>query len=215
MSISSTQVLILSPFELHRAAWLALLAGQPGIEAAGTAAGLDEIASFQSVPGPHTLLVDVQSLQPDLVQKLHVELPNCGLLFLVQDDQLEEISALLKAGATGVVSRNQAASDLSRAIIAAGRGELVLPAKIAIQSLLFLAGNDPAQNGSLEPLTLRENDVLALLAQGQTNKDIAQALFLSVRTVEAHMRTIFGKIGVRSRTEAALWAVRQGYGWGS
>lgn len=215
MSISSTQVVIFSPFELHRAAWLALLTGQPGIEITGSLANIEDIASFQPVAGPLTLLVDVQTPHPDFVQKLHIELPGCGLLFLMQDDQLEKIVALLKAGATGIVSRNQAAGDLSRAIIAAGRGELVLPAKIAIQSLLFLAGNDPAQNGLLEPLTSRESDVLTLLAQGHTNKDIAQALFLSVRTVEAHMRTIFGKIGVRSRTEAALWAVRQGFGQGS
>ncbi len=211
MSIFSTRVLILSPYVLHRAAWLALLTGQPGIEVAGTFSSLDEIASFQRVPAPCTLLVDVESVQPEFVLKLQTGLPGCGLLFLVQDDQLEEILALLKAGATGVVSRNQETGDLSRAIIAASRGELVLPAKIAIQSLLFLAGNDPAQIGPMEPLTSRENDVLGLLAQGQTNKDIAQTLFLSVRTVEAHMRTIFDKIGVRSRTEAALWAVRQGF----
>jgi NarL family two-component system response regulator LiaR len=212
MGISSTQVVIFSPYELHRAAWRALLTGQPGIDVVGSLAGLDEIASFQLDPGPCTCLVDLLTPQPEFVHKLHAVLPGCGLLFLVEDDPLEKIWALLKAGGTGIVSRNQAAADLSRAIIAAGRGELVLPAKIAIQSLLFLAGNDSAQNGPSEPLTSRENDVLTLLAQGQTNKDIAQALFLSVRTVEAHMRTIFGKIGVRSRTEAALWAVRQGFG---
>ena len=210
----STQVLIFSPLALHRAAWLALMTGQPGIEAIGSLACLEEVAPFQPVTGPMTLLVDVQIVQPDLVQKLHTAFPGCGLLFLVQEDRLEEIVALIKAGATGLISRNQTEGDLSRAIIAAGRGELVLPSKLAVQSLLFLAGNESSQS-PLEPLTLREKDVLALLAQGQTNKDIAQSLFLSVRTVEAHIHTIFRKIEVRSRTEAALWGVRQGYGQGS
>lgn len=214
MHTTSTRVLIFSPFELHRVAWLALLTGQPGIEVTGSIASKEEATSFQPGTGPLTLLVDVQTVQPDLVQKLSAAFPGCGLLFLVQDDRLEEIVALIKAGATGLISRNQSEGDLSRAIIAAGRGELVLPARLAVQSLLFLAGNEAVQ-GPIEPLTLREKDVLALLAQGQTNKDIAQALFLSVRTVEAHIRTIFSKIEVRSRTEAALWAVRQGYGQGS
>ena len=62
------------------------------------------------------------------------------------------------------------------------------------------------------PLSERETEVLRLLAQGHTNKDIAQALILSVRTVEAHLRNIFAKLGVNSRTEAALWAVQHGYG---
>jgi DNA-binding NarL/FixJ family response regulator len=60
-------------------------------------------------------------------------------------------------------------------------------------------------------LTEREQEVLSFLAQGYTNKDIAQALFLSVRTVEAHLRNIFGKLGVTSRTEAALWAVNHDF----
>ena len=58
----------------------------------------------------------------------------------------------------------------------------------------------------------QETEVLGLLARGLTNKDIAQSLMLSVRTVEAHLRSIFGKLAVGSRTEAALWAVRHGYG---
>ena len=64
----------------------------------------------------------------------------------------------------------------------------------------------------IEPLSDREMEVLRLLAQGLTNKAIAQSLILSVRTVEAHLRSIFGKLGVHSRTEAALWAVKHGYG---
>jgi two-component system, NarL family, response regulator LiaR len=61
-------------------------------------------------------------------------------------------------------------------------------------------------------LSAREAEVLGLLARGLTNKGIAQTLFLSVRTIEAHLRSIFAKLGVRTRTEAALWAVGHGYG---
>src|SRR3972149_4536137 len=64
----------------------------------------------------------------------------------------------------------------------------------------------------VEPLSDREAEVLRLLAQGLTNKDMAQTLMLSVRTVEAHRRSIYGKLGARARTEAALWAVKHGHG---
>lgn len=214
MSTSATRVLIYSPFALHRAAWLALLSGQPGIEAIGSAGCLEELVPFKSLSGQLTLLAEAETVPPDFVHETQRILPGCGVLFLVQDDRLEAVIALLKTGATGFVLRNQSTGDLSKAIIAVGRGELVLPESIAVQSLLFLSENQ-AVEGLLEPLTPREQEVLGLLAEGQNNKDIAQSLFLSVRTVEAHLRTIFGKIGVRSRTEAALWAVRQGYAKGS
>ncbi|HET7376275.1 MAG TPA: response regulator transcription factor, partial [Anaerolineae bacterium] len=70
----------------------------------------------------------------------------------------------------------------------------------------------PAHSASIGLLTEREIEVLRLLAQGSTNKDIAQTLILSVRTIDAHLRSIFAKLNVRSRTEAALWAARYGYG---
>jgi DNA-binding NarL/FixJ family response regulator len=77
--------------------------------------------------------------------------------------------------------------------------------------LAVLAHGDRTERHPIDPLTEREAEVLRLLAQGLTNKDIAQALIISVRTVEAHLRNIYAKLGVDSRTEAALWSVRNGY----
>ncbi len=102
--------------------------------------------------------------------------------------------------------------DLVRGIIAAGRGEIALPPDVATGALTALARGEAGSGGLLEPLSERERDVLYLLAQGMTNKDIAHSLMLSVRTVEAHLRSVFDKLGVRSRTEAALWAVKRGFG---
>jgi DNA-binding NarL/FixJ family response regulator len=118
----------------------------------------------------------------------------------------------LQAGANGCVARDDPVGDLARAVIAAGRGEIVLPPAIAARALLVLARGGPTTDTLIEPLSDREVEVLRLLADGHTNKDIAQALLISVRTVEAHLRSIYGKLNVRSRTEAVLWAVRRGYG---
>ena len=102
--------------------------------------------------------------------------------------------------------------DLARAIIAAGRGELVLPQSVSGRALAALTRGVVIRADLVEPLSKREVEVLHYLAGALTNKDIAQTLFLSVRTVEAHLRNIYGKLGVDTRTEAAIWAVRNGYG---
>ena len=83
---------------------------------------------------------------------------------------------------------------------------------IAGRALAAMARGETVGETLVEPLSDRETEVLRLLAQGLTNKDMAQTLILSVRTIEAHLRNIFGKLGVTSRTEAALWATKYGYG---
>ena len=154
------------------------------------------------------------------MRRLRAAAPDCGQLFLVGSYDLAEIIPLLQGGATGCVSREDSVGDLARAVVAAGRGEIVLPPTIAARALAALARGEPAggptarssDGGLLEPLSEREMEVLRSLARGHTNKDIAQTLVLSVRTVEAHLRSIYGKLGVGTRIEAALWAVKRGYG---
>jgi len=202
--------LIYASAALHREAWRALLADQPSIVIGGLLADALHLAAFPQTDRPTTLLIDLPAPQPDVIKTLKDTRPKLGLLVLVSAYDLAEIIPLLKAGATGCISRDETVGDLARAIIAAGRGELVLPLSIATQALLMLARGEPIESGPIEPFTDREVDVLRLLGQGLTNKDIAQTLILSVRTVDAHLRSIFAKLGVHSRTEAALWMVKHG-----
>ncbi len=207
-----TQLMIIAQAALYRAAWSALLANQPDIEITGVAQTIAELATATET-SPLTILIDFPPPLPPLIQQLHTNYPAAGLLVLVDDYDLDQILLLLQAGATGCISRDESVADLARAIIAVGRGEFWLPPVIAGRALAALArGETPGGDQLIEPLTDRETDVLRLLAQGLTNKDIAQTLILSVRTVEAHLRNIFGKLNVTSRTEAALWATRHGYG---
>ncbi len=99
-----------------------------------------------------------------------------------------------------------------RALIAVGRDELALPEQVAGDVLIALARDQHPGSGLVEELTDREREVLNQLAMGSTNKDIAQQLMISVRTVEAHLRSVYAKLNVSSRTEAVLWAVQNGYG---
>ncbi|GAB4577436.1 MAG: response regulator transcription factor [Anaerolineales bacterium] len=207
-----TRLVILAPSALYREAWRALLTPQPDIVVVGAISHAESLAGFPPASSPTTLLVDWPQPTPDFARQLRTAAPEYGLLFFVPTYHVVEIVPLLQAGATGCISRDDTVGDLSRAIIAAGRGELVLPPTMAAQALLALARGQALNQNPTEALSEREMEIVRLLAHGQTNKDIAQTLILSVRTVEAHLRSIFAKLGVRSRTEAALWAVKQGYG---
>lgn len=219
---STTRLIILASAALYREAWSALLCDRPYISLVGAGQDLAETNTFLAPGQPTTILIDQPSPTPELAFQLRAAAPDCGLLFLVQAYHLGEIVALLQAGATGCITRDDSVTDLTRAIIAAGRGEIVLPATIASQVLSSLVNttralaaltHSQARGDSLEEaLSQRETDILDLLGRGLTNKDIAQTLIISVRTVEAHLRNIYDKLGVHSRTEAALWAVQYGYG---
>jgi two-component system, NarL family, response regulator LiaR len=100
--------------------------------------------------------------------------------------------------------------ELLAAIRQVARGETFLPSSIAKQVVTELAARSESRAQPAEPLADREREVLLLLAQGLSNKDIAQKLYLSVRTVEGHLANVYGKLRVKSQTEAALWAAQRG-----
>ena len=158
------------------------------------------------------ILVDVAHSSSMLATELSQAAPETGLLFLVESYDLETILPLIRAGATGCISRNAGRAQLVRALIAVGRDELALPEQVAGDVLIALARDQHPGGGLIEELTEREREVLNQLAMGSTNKDIAQELMISVRTVEAHLRSVYMKLDVNSRTEAVLWAVQNSYG---
>ena len=204
-----TRVAILSPAALPREAWKALLSVQHGIVVAGDAAEAEALAGMAHPDGNGCVLLDAG---PDAAATLR-QVSRKGLdwrvLVLVDACEVSQIVALIRAGAMGVVRRDDTLAQLVSGLVAAARGELVLPGPLAPEVLAQLMG-DRAETASSSSLSPREADVLRLLAQGMTNKHIAQELLLSVRTVEAHLRAIYDKLGVASRTEAVLWAVRHG-----
>lgn len=210
-ALAVTKVVILAEALLPRLAWEALLSPQPGLELWGTAANLNVLLALPMSDRQTAVLLDLKEpLQPQVLQ-IAEAVPNVGLLCLVDTYDLSQIVALLQAGAAGVLSRNASLPELSRALIAASRGEIVLPPELASRALTVMARGGLGPQKNIDSLTERERQVLVLLAKGMTNKDIAQTLFLSVRTVEAHLRNVYGKLDVASRTEAVLWAVQHGF----
>jgi DNA-binding NarL/FixJ family response regulator len=120
----------------------------------------------------------------------------------------EKVHAALQAGAIGYVLKDAEADEVAAAIRAAHRGEVYLAPAAARQLAKSL--RDPRSDADRESLTDREREVLVLVAKGESNKAIGQELSISERTARTHVSNILGKLGLGSRTQAALWAIREG-----
>ena len=149
------QVIIVAQATLYGAAWAALLADQPNIDVAGVVINAAaDVTAYLGSSSSATLLVDFPPPLLPLIQQLQTNYPNFGLLVLVDNYDLDQLLPLLRAGATGCISRDESVADLARAIIAVGRGEIWLPPAVAGVALLMAFGRRGLLGGYLEFLGL-------------------------------------------------------------
>jgi DNA-binding NarL/FixJ family response regulator len=134
--------------------------------------------------------------------------PDIEVVALTSFIEEDKIHGALQAGATGYLLKDAAATEVAAAIRAAHHGEMRLAPAVARRLAESLRA--PTREKPIEPLTEREREVLGLVAQGKANKEIARQLEISERTVRTHVSSILGKRGLGSRTQAALYAVREG-----
>jgi two-component system response regulator DegU len=135
---------------------------------------------------------------------IHADHPEIALIILSVYDDDQYVHAAITAGASGYLLKTVEATELRDSVTRVANGETALSPPVARTVLSWVAHPEP----EAPQLSQRERQVLELAAQGASNRTIASALFLSTRTVEAHMRSIFDKLGVSSRTEAVTYAVR-------
>ena len=216
-----TTVVIADDHTLVREGTSRMLQAQSDIvvlgEAADGAAAVEACLKLQ----PHVVLLDIR--MPALngieaARAIRDQAPNVATVVLTAYDEDEYVSAAIKAGASGYLLKTVRASELIEAVRRVRMGEVVLHPAIARKlARLFVKNLDSTAEEQL--LTQRERDILKLVCQGELNKEIASELGLSVRTVEGHLNAILGKLSVRSRTEAAMYAASKGWftenGWSS
>ena len=135
--------------------------------------------------------------------------PRTKVLVLSQYEDREYIRRFLKIGVSGYVLKKSAGTDLTGAIRAAFRGGLVLDPEVAREAMQD-AGRDGAAGDPYESLTDREKQVLKLVAEGHSNKEIADLLNISVKTAMSHREHVMDKLGLHSRTELIKFALREG-----
>lgn len=148
----------------------------------------------------------------DATREIKAQAPGVRVLVLTAYDDDPYIFALLRAGADGYILKNADADDIVRAVKSVAAGGKVLDPAVAARVVAQMSSGKPAGAADqVEPLSEREIDVLRLAAEGLTNKAIGQTLQISDRTVQGHLASIYGKLGVASRTEAVTKALKLGW----
>ena len=148
-----------------------------------------------------------RALQRREPRRVHQSCPSTAIVALTAHDEEAYVLALLDAGASGYLSKASRGQQVVQAVRAAAAGETVLSGSVAASVTRRALGGDAHTRAAL---TTRELDVLRAAARGLGNKQIAVELSMSARTVQTHLTRVFAKLGVGSRTEAVLVAMRQG-----
>lgn len=175
----------------------------------GLTALLREVPSVEVLEEGSAQVLLVDSGVPDL-EDLLARWRSLSLrpLVVAPEENPDEAERLLHLGAKGYVSLASPLPELVECVLEVARGEAGLPARLAKRLLSRMTGASPSQT-LVEPLSEREREILSWLCQGFSNKAIAQKLYLSVRTVEGHLANLYAKLGVNSRTQAALVGLEQ------
>ena len=212
--MTPVRVLLVDDQALFREALATLLEVRPEIDVVGEAGNgaeaLDRVAELR----PDVVLMDLHMPVLDGVgatRRLRVEHPAVRVLALTTFDDDEDVFSALRAGAVGYLLKDVNSDRLVEALLAAQRGESVLQPSVAakvVARFARLPEDDaaPRPQPLVVPLSDRELEVLRLLADGSSNREIAGALFLAEGTVKNHVTNVLAKLGARDRTQAALRA---------
>ena len=209
------RVLIADDHVLVREGTRQLLEREDDIEVVAEAADGEEAVELATNTQPDIAIIDIAMPKLNGIEatkQIKALLPATAVLILTAYDNDQYVSALLEAGAAGYLLKTVRGRELIEAVRAVHNGESVLHPVIAHKVLQhYVPTTRKTQQVSPEHLSEREVEVLKLAAKWMSNKDIADELSLSVRTVQAHLANIFNKLQVGSRTEAILYGLKNGW----
>lgn len=207
------RVLIVDDHEIVREGLTTLLAEEAGIEIVGQATNGREALALAAELAPDVVLLDLVMPEMDgieTIRRLRRASPACQVLVLTSFAGDQRVHNAIEAGAIGYFLKDVLKADLLRAIQSAAAGEPALHPEV--QRALIRQVTGASQTARLDELTERERDVLRLIANGRSNKEIAAALHLTEGTVKGYVSAILAKLEVADRTQAALYAVKHGLG---
>ncbi len=206
------RILIADDHAVVREGLCTFIGTEPGLEVVGAAAdGAEAVALARSLQ-PDVILMDL--IMPRLdgigaITEIRRERPDARILVLTSFAEDDKVFGAIKAGALGYLLKEASPHELLEAIRDVSRGESALHPSIARKVIRELS-RPPAAPLTDEPLTEREVEVLALVARGLSNQEIADHLVIGERTVRTHVSSILAKLHLANRTQAALYALREG-----
>ena len=206
------RVLIVDDHTVVRDGLNALLSAEPGFEVVGSAAdGIEAVALVQQLD-PDVILLDLVMPRMDGVQAT-IEIkrtnPEARILVLTSFAENHQVFSAIKSGAIGYLMKDTSSEDLIQAIRDTYHNKPALQPEIA-RKLMRDIQSQVGQESLVNTLTEREIEILQQVALGKTNQEIADELFLSERTVRTHITNILAKLRLSNRTQAALYALREG-----
>jgi NarL family two-component system response regulator LiaR len=204
------RVLIVDDHAVVRTGLKVFLDLQPDMEVVGEAADGSEGVAMARRLEPDVVLMDL--LMPNMdgvtaIGRIKSERPETEIVTMTSFIEEEKVTSALEAGASGYVLKDAEAEEVAAAVRAAYAGEVHLDPAVARLLAQRMRDRKSPKDELAEPLTEREKDVLRLLGQGMSNKDIGATLFITERTARTYVSNILGKLGLASRTQAALYAV--------
>ena len=211
--MTKINVLVVDDHAMFRQGIRSLLQNTDEIDVVGEATQGREAIEMVRQLSPQVVLMDIAMPVMgglEAMRRIHKESPNVRVLALSQYEDSEYILSMLKAGARGYVPKTATASELVSAIRAICEGECYLypsATTTLIEEYLMHVGHE---KNEYERLTDRERDVLQLVAEGRTNREIADNLFISVKTVLRHRTNVMQKLGFHNRTELIKYAISKG-----
>src|SRR5689334_538742 len=211
--MKNIKILLVDDQPLFREGLRTLLSVQADFDVVGEAGNGQEAINLVRSTGASVVLMDLQMPVLDGVaatRRLHHEQPDCRVIVLTTFDDDELVFDGLRAGAVGYLLKDAPSEKLAEAIRVAARGETFLQPSVAAKVVAEFARLSrktvTTANAVIEPLSEREIEILRLIAQGASNREIAGTLFLAEGTVKNHVTSILGKLEARDRTQAALKA---------
>jgi NarL family two-component system response regulator LiaR len=209
---SPIRVLVVDDHLVVRAGLRTLLLPETDIEIVGEASDGDEAVAQAARLQPDVILMDLMMPAMDgivAIERIRANQPDARILVLTSFEADDKVFPAIRAGALGYTLKDFGPAELVRAIQRIYRGESSLHPSVA-RKVLHELTHPPARTLTTEPLTEREIEVLRLIAHGESNQEIADALGIGAATVSKHVSHILSKLHLASRTQAALYALREG-----
>ena len=206
------KVLIVDDHKLISEAWSSLLKDAPGILVVGTADNVDEAYDMAIVHKPEIVLMDINlgaGSGFDATEKINNTLPKTRVIGLSLHDDITYVKKFLSIGAKGYLTKNTSKTELIEAIHAVHKGDVFIGSDIKDRYFTSLLNVDSSE--TKKELTMKEIEIVKLIAQGMSSKEIAEKLFISHRTVETHRHNILKKLELSNAAQLSSWAKDKGY----